>query len=172
MSTFVGRTNETLEEIKKYYGSIPKTYYGTADASILPELWDLANQTFITRHADAEDKRICAAIIGHEHHLPGLVEAHYMILKKMGWSRSELTQLLEGQYPERMNERQVLFANLAKALAVNPACASTEIIHKTKEAQPKERVAEIISLISFVRYMSTFVSFYENYENGDWLDLE
>lgn len=163
------RTEKTLERIKEYYGGIPDTYIAMADAGVVSRVWSLSAPTFFTRHATDEDKRICAAVVGHTVGSERLVEAHYMIMKRMGWSREELEDLLSGKYPKRMTEKQVSFAKLAKTMTINPIQADETIIEEVKEIASKEEVAEIVSLIAFVRYTSTFIGFYGQTENEEWV---
>jgi hypothetical protein len=158
------RTQQALEEVREYYGSVPQTYYATADARVLGQLWELGKVTFRTGAAEHEDKRICAAVIAHTLGIQELLVAHLMILKRyMGWKRDEFTALLEEKYPSRMSERQMLYAQLAKSLAENPLRVNRDVLTRLKNehAQSKEAIAEIIALHGFVRYMSTFVSVYD-----------
>ncbi len=163
------RTEKTLEQIKEYYGGLPNTYIAMADAGVVSRVWSLSAPTFFTRHAADEDKRICAAVVGRTIGSERLVEAHYMILKRMGWSRKELEALLTENYPERMTDKQVLFAKLAKTMAVNPIEADEDLIEQVKQAASKEETAEIVALIAFVRYTSTFIGFYGQTENEEWV---
>lgn len=163
MDTYDERTKSVLKEIEAYYGRIPTTYIAAADAGVLPRLWALGGVTFRTGATEHEDKRICATMVAQTIGLPGLVEAHLMILdRQMGWSREEMSDLLTENYPARMNRRQILLAKLAKTLAVNPTQVDREIIRQLKEEEnvSKEALAEIIALHGFVRYMATFVSIY------------
>ncbi|SEM18972.1 hypothetical protein SAMN05192533_101352 [Mesobacillus persicus] len=157
------KTEKVLQEVKEYYGSIPQTYYATADAGVLPRLWALAGVTFRTGAAEHEDKRICAAVIAHTLGIQGLLEAHLMILKhQMGWNREQFEQLLQETYPARMNDRQILVAKLAKSLAANPVHVDREVLQGLKnQGLSKEGIAELIALHGFVRYMATFVSVYD-----------
>lgn len=150
-------------EVKQYYGQIPKTYLAAADADELPELLQLGLKTFRTNAAENEDKRICCALIATEIGLPGLAQAHLMILQReMGWSAEDLKTLASGHFPARLNERQILFARLAKSLAVNPAKVDSDILKEVEQSgQSKETIAEIVLACSFVRYMATIVSVYE-----------
>lgn len=169
MMKYDERTEKTLEHIKKYYGGIPTTYTAMADAGVVSRVWSLSAPTFFTRNATDEDKRICAAVVGHTIGSERLVEAHYMIMKRMGWSREELEGLLSENYPKRMTEKQSLFAKLAKTMAINPIEADETIIESVKKVASKEEIAEIIALIAFVRYTSTFIGFYGQTENEEWV---
>ncbi|WP_174727956.1 hypothetical protein [Mesobacillus harenae] len=163
MNGYDEKTNQVLEEIREYYGSIPKTYYATADAGVLPRLWALAGVTFKTGAAEHEDKRICASVLAHTLGIQELLAAHLMILKRhMGWNREQFEALLQEKYPDRMNERQILFAKLAKTLAANPMDVDRDILTQLKEqGTSKEAIAEVVALHGFVRYMATFVSVYD-----------
>lgn len=163
MNGYDEQTHQVLEEVRNYYGSIPKTYYAAADAGVLPMLWALAGNTFKSGAAEHEDKRICAAVIAHTLGIQELLAAHLMILKRyMGWNREEFTNLLNEKYPSRMNENQVLLARLAKTLAINPVHVDREILHTLREkGNSNQAIAEIIALHGFVRYMATFVSVYD-----------
>jgi hypothetical protein len=163
MNQYDDRTKKVLHEVQEYYGSIPNTYYATADAGVLPRLWALAGVTFKTGKAEHEDKRICAAVIAHTLGLQELLVAHLMILKKdMGWNRQQFEDLLLEKYPSRMNDRQVLVAKLAKSLAVNPINVDRDVLKNLEQhGLTKEGIAELIALHGFVRYMATFVSVYD-----------
>lgn len=163
MEQYDEKTKKVLEEVREYYGSIPQTYYATADAGVLSRLWSLAGVTFKTGAAEHEDKRICAAVIAHTLGIQELLAAHLMILKRqMGWNREQFEELLQENYPTRMNERQILLAKLAKTLAANPANVDRDILRQLREqGVAKEAIAEIIALHGFVRYMATFVSVYD-----------
>lgn len=163
------RTQKTLSQIKHYYGGVPDTYVGMADAGVVSRVWSLSAPTFFTRNATDEDKRICAAVVGHTLGSKRLVEAHYMILKRMNWSREELDALLNENYPDRMSEKQVLFAKLAKAMTINPIETDQTAIQAVNTVATKEEIAEIIALIAFVRYTSTFIGFYGQTENEEWV---
>ncbi|MGM0900940.1 MAG: hypothetical protein ACQEXB_07535 [Bacillota bacterium] len=164
MNQYDDRTKKVIHEVQEYYGSIPNTYYAAADAGVLPRLWALAGVTFKTGKAEHEDKRICAAVIAHTLGLQELLVAHLMILKKeMGWNRQQFEDLLQENYPQRMNERQILVAKLAKSLAVNPINVDRNVLKNLEEHHgvTKEGIAELIALHGFVRYMATFVSVYD-----------
>ncbi len=163
MNQYDDRTKKVLHEVQEYYGSIPNTYYAAADAGVLPRLWALAGVTFKTGNAEHEDKRICAAVIAHTLGLQELLVAHLMILKKdMGWNRQQFEELLQENYPARMNERQILVAKLAKSLAVNPINVDRDVLKNLEQhGLTKEGIAELIALHGFVRYMATFVSVYD-----------
>lgn len=163
MKQYDEKTKQVLEEVREYYGSVPQTYIATADAGVLPRLWALAGVTFKTGAAEHEDKRICAAVIAHTLGIQELLAAHLMILKRhMGWNREQFEALLQERYPSRMNERQMLLAQLAKTLAVNPVKVDRNILSQLEEqGVSKEAIAEIIALHGFVRYMATFVSVYD-----------
>lgn len=164
------RTQKTLEQIKEYYGGVPDTYIAMADARVVSRVWSLSAPTFFSGAATDEDKRICAAVVGHTVGSERLVEAHYMILKRMGWTRQELEGLLEGNYPERMNEAQIAYAKLAKSMTINPIQVDQAIVQSVKEVASTKEIAEIVSLIAFVRYTSTFIGFYGQTENEEWLE--
>ncbi|WP_078428006.1 hypothetical protein [Alkalihalobacterium alkalinitrilicum] len=162
MNGYDEKTKRVLKEVSEYYGTIPKTYYAVADAGVLTKLWSLAGDTFKSGAADHEDKRICASVVAHTLGIQELLVAHLMILKRYGWNRAQFNDLLEGQYPPRMSEKQILLAKLAKSLAINPANVDRETLRLLQESgTSKEAIAEIIALHGFVRYMATFVSVYE-----------
>lgn len=163
------RTQKTLDRIKEYYGGVPDTYTAMADAGVVSRVWSLSAPTFFTNAATDEEKRICAAVVGKAIGSERLIEAHYMILKRMGWSREELEELINENYPERMNEKQILYAKLAKSLATNPMQVDQKIVKEVKSVASKNEVAEIVSLIAFVRYTSTFIGFYGQTENEEWI---
>ncbi|WP_077211992.1 hypothetical protein [Bacillus dakarensis] len=163
------KTQKTLDMIKEYYGGVPDTYYAMADAGVVSRVWYLSAPTFFTGQASDEDKRICAAVVGHTIGSDRLVEAHYMILKRMGWSRDDLKELLNEQYPARMNDQQILYAKLAKSLAINPLQVDRDIINDIEDIASKNQLAEIVSLVAFVRYTSTFIGVYGQSENEEWV---
>jgi uncharacterized protein YciW len=86
-----------------------------------------------------------------------------MILKRyMDWNKEDFDGLLKEEYPSRMSDNQILYAKLAKTLALNPANVDREILQTLQvRGISKEAIAEIIALHGFVRYMATFVSVYD-----------
>lgn len=164
------RTQKTLDRIKEYYGAVPDTYMAMADAGVVSRVWSLSAPTFFTNEATDEDKRICAAVVGQTVGSERLVEAHYMIMRRMGWSREELDGLLNENYPERMSDKQIAYAKLAKSLTINPLEFDPEIKKEITATATKKEVAEIVALIAFVRYTSTFIGFYDQNENAEWVE--
>jgi hypothetical protein len=164
------RSQKTLNRIKDYYGGVPNTYHAMAEAGVVSHVWSLSAPTFFTGAASDEEKRICASVVGYTIGSERLVEAHYMILKRMGWTREELNDLFNENYPERMDQRQVLYAQLAKSLSINPLKVDRDIVNKLENTCSEKEIAEMVSLVAFVRYTSTFIGVYGHNENDEWIN--